>query len=167
LADPKSVELILNRHSVTAIGPHHTDMLDIDLSTDFLLGAVYYEASPASSASQPNGYYTLGPSQPADGRVEFELYDAQGQPAHVRPAMRPCPVRAAMRTKPARGRPERLISPSSSTPMLIVGSGPTVDAAMGHGRGHGDGGGQVHEAASVSFVTRRAASFPAEAVLLE
>ena len=73
LVDPKSVGIILNRHGVTAMGPHHTDMLDIDLSTNFKLGAVYHEASHGSSASLPNGYYTLGPSQPAEGRGSSSL----------------------------------------------------------------------------------------------
>lgn len=84
--DPKSVEINVNRHGVTAIAPYYTDMLDIDLSTDFMLGAVYYEASPASLGSLRTGHYTLVLSQPADGRVEFQLHDARGQVVHVTPA---------------------------------------------------------------------------------
>lgn len=83
--DPKSVEINLNRHGVTAIAPYHTDMFDIDLSTNFMLGAVYYEAARAS-ASLPSGHYTLMLSQPAEGGVEFQFYNAQGQLAHVTPA---------------------------------------------------------------------------------
>ncbi len=84
--DPKSVEININKHGVTAIAPYYTDMLDIDLSTDFMLGAVYYEASRASLGSLRTGHYTLVLSQPADGRVELQLHDARGQLVHVTPA---------------------------------------------------------------------------------
>lgn len=84
--DPNAIEININKHGVTAIVPYYTDMLDIDLSTDFMLGAVYYEGSPASSFSLPTGHYTLVLSQPADGRVEFQFHDARGQIMHVMPA---------------------------------------------------------------------------------
>lgn len=84
--DPKSVEININSHGLTAIAPYYTDMLDIDLSSDFLLGAVYYEASRTAGSSLNSGHYTLVLSQPADDRVEFQLQNARGQIVHVTPA---------------------------------------------------------------------------------
>jgi len=84
--DPKSVEININNHGLTAIAPYYTDMLDIDLSTDFLLGAVYYEASRTSNSSLATGHYTLVLSEYAERQLEFQLLDARGQIVSSTPA---------------------------------------------------------------------------------
>lgn len=84
--DPKSIEININDHGMTAIVPYYTDMLDIDLSTDFMMGAVYFEASRTSTSTLGTGHYTLLLSETADRQVEFQLQDARGRIVHSMPA---------------------------------------------------------------------------------
>lgn len=84
--DSGFVEININQFGVTAIAPYYTDMLDIDLSTDFNLGAVYYQSARTPSGSLSSGHYTLvlGPSE--TGQPEFQLRNAQDQTVQSTPA---------------------------------------------------------------------------------